>query len=119
MARDPQDALHDVGVGHHSGRGVRGPGPRGRSPARGDVEAGRETRTVPRTHALVTDPPGHSLHPPHVRQARGAGCRAFVQVAEEGALLALSRHDLAAVPGLLPPQLWQALVEQYHVFQVG
>jgi hypothetical protein len=38
---------------------------------------------------------------------------------EEGALLELSLHDLADVQGLLPPQLWQALVEQYQVFQVG
>jgi hypothetical protein len=43
----------------------------------------------------------------------------MVGEAEEGALQELSLHDLAAVPGLLPPQLWQALVEQYHVFQVG
>jgi len=43
----------------------------------------------------------------------------IVGEAAEGALLELSLHDLAAVPGLLPPQLWQALVEQYQVFQVG
>jgi hypothetical protein len=36
----------------------------------------------------------------------------------EGALLERSLHELADVPELLPPGLWQELVEQYHVFQI-
>jgi hypothetical protein len=33
------------------------------------------------------------------------------------ALLEYSLHELADMPELLPPRLWQELVEQYHVFQ--
>jgi hypothetical protein len=36
----------------------------------------------------------------------------------EGALLERSLHELADVHELLPPRLWQALVEQYQVFQI-
>ena len=36
----------------------------------------------------------------------------------EGALLERSLHELADGHGLLPPRLWQVLVEEYHVFQV-
>jgi hypothetical protein len=36
----------------------------------------------------------------------------------EGALLERSLHELADVPEFLPRQLWQELVEQYHVFQI-
>jgi antitoxin HigA-1 len=35
----------------------------------------------------------------------------------DGALLERSLHELADMPELLPPRLWQELVEQYHVFQ--
>jgi hypothetical protein len=35
----------------------------------------------------------------------------------EGTLLERSLHELADVHELLPPRLWQELVEQYHVFQ--
>ncbi|MBI3328556.1 MAG: hypothetical protein HYZ81_17875 [Nitrospinae bacterium] len=37
---------------------------------------------------------------------------------EEGSMLELSLHELADVYELLPPPLWQELVEQYRVFQV-
>ena len=36
----------------------------------------------------------------------------------EGALLERSLHELADRHELLPPRLWQVLVEEYHVFQV-
>jgi hypothetical protein len=36
----------------------------------------------------------------------------------EGTLLERSLHELADVHELLPPRLWQELVEQYHVFQI-
>jgi hypothetical protein len=36
----------------------------------------------------------------------------------EGVIVELSLHELADLHELLPPRLWQALVEQYHVFQV-
>jgi hypothetical protein len=36
----------------------------------------------------------------------------------EGTLLERSLHELADVPELLPPGLWQELVEQYRVFQI-
>jgi hypothetical protein len=36
----------------------------------------------------------------------------------EGALLERSLHELADVHELLPPRLWQVLVEEYHIFQV-
>jgi hypothetical protein len=36
----------------------------------------------------------------------------------EGALLERSLHELADRHKLLPPRLWQALVEQYQVFQI-
>jgi hypothetical protein len=36
----------------------------------------------------------------------------------EGTLLERSLHELADVHELLPPRLWQELVEQYHVFQL-
>jgi hypothetical protein len=36
----------------------------------------------------------------------------------EDAFLERSLHELADVHELLPPQLWQELVEQYRVFQV-
>jgi hypothetical protein len=32
----------------------------------------------------------------------------------DGALLERSLHELADMPELLPPRLWQELVEQYH-----
>jgi hypothetical protein len=35
----------------------------------------------------------------------------------DGALLERSLHELADMPEILPPRLWQELVEQYHVFQ--
>jgi len=35
----------------------------------------------------------------------------------DGALLERSLHELADTPELLPPRLWQELVEQYHVLQ--
>jgi hypothetical protein len=38
---------------------------------------------------------------------------------EEGILLELSLKELADMYEFLPPVLWQALVEQYHVFQVA
>jgi hypothetical protein len=37
---------------------------------------------------------------------------------EEGALLELSLHELAEVDEFMPPQLWEELVAQYHIFQV-
>lgn len=37
----------------------------------------------------------------------------------EGALLERSLHELADVHELLSPRLWQELVEQYQVFQIG
>jgi hypothetical protein len=37
----------------------------------------------------------------------------------EGALLERSLHELADGHERLPPRLWQALVERYHVFQIG
>src|SRR5919106_106827 len=37
----------------------------------------------------------------------------------QGALLEHSLHELADVHERLPPRLWQALVEQYQVFQIG
>jgi hypothetical protein len=36
----------------------------------------------------------------------------------EGALLERSLHELADRHDLLPPRLWQVLVEEYHIFQV-
>jgi hypothetical protein len=36
----------------------------------------------------------------------------------EGSLLEHSLHELADVHEVLPPRLWQALVEEYQVFQV-
>ena len=36
----------------------------------------------------------------------------------EGALLECTLRELAARPERLPPWLWQALVEQYQVFQI-
>jgi hypothetical protein len=36
----------------------------------------------------------------------------------EGALMERSLHELAEAHELLPPRLWQELVEQYHVFQI-
>jgi hypothetical protein len=36
----------------------------------------------------------------------------------EGTLLERSLHELADVHERLPPRLWQALAEQYHVFQI-
>jgi hypothetical protein len=36
----------------------------------------------------------------------------------EGALLERSLHELADGHELLPPRLWQELVEQYHIFQI-
>ncbi len=36
----------------------------------------------------------------------------------EGTLLERSLHELADGHEFLPPQLWQELVEQYHVFQI-
>ena len=36
----------------------------------------------------------------------------------EGTLLERSLHELADVPELLPPGLWQELVVQYYVFQI-
>jgi hypothetical protein len=36
----------------------------------------------------------------------------------DGALLERSLPELAHVHELLPPQLWQELVEQYEVFQI-
>ncbi len=38
---------------------------------------------------------------------------------EEGVILELSLQELAEVSELLSPPLWQELVGQYHVFQVG
>jgi hypothetical protein len=35
----------------------------------------------------------------------------------DGTLLERSLHELADMPEILPPRLWQELVEQYHVFQ--
>jgi hypothetical protein len=43
----------------------------------------------------------------------------IVVEAEDGSLLELSLHELAEVYDLLPPLLWQALVDHYHVFQVN
>ncbi|HSF30378.1 MAG TPA: hypothetical protein VLK82_07895 [Candidatus Tectomicrobia bacterium] len=37
---------------------------------------------------------------------------------EEGMLLELSLNELADVYELLPPMLWQALVQHYHIFHV-
>jgi len=37
---------------------------------------------------------------------------------EEDSILELSLHELAEVYELLPPLLWEELVQQYHVFQV-
>jgi hypothetical protein len=36
----------------------------------------------------------------------------------EGALLERSLHELAERHELLPPRLWQELVEQYQIFQI-
>jgi hypothetical protein len=37
---------------------------------------------------------------------------------EEGVLLELSLNELADVYELLPPALWQALVQRYQIFHV-
>jgi len=42
----------------------------------------------------------------------------IVVEAEPGVLLELSLNELAEVYELLPPRLWQELVDRYHVFRV-
>jgi len=43
----------------------------------------------------------------------------LVVEAEDGSVLELSLHELAEVYELLPPLLWQELVDRYQVFQVN
>lgn len=43
----------------------------------------------------------------------------LVVEAEDGSILELSLHELAEVYELLPPLLWQELVDRYQVFQVN
>lgn len=43
----------------------------------------------------------------------------IVVEAEDSLILELSLNELAEVYELLPPLLWQELVEHYHVFQVN
>jgi hypothetical protein len=42
----------------------------------------------------------------------------IVAETEEGVLLELSLNELADVDELLPPALWQELVQHYQIFQV-
>jgi hypothetical protein len=42
----------------------------------------------------------------------------IVAETEEGVLLELSLNELADVYELLPPALWQELVQHYQIFQV-
>ena len=42
----------------------------------------------------------------------------IVAETEEGVLLELSLNELADVYELLPPALWQALVQYYQIFRV-
>jgi hypothetical protein len=97
---------------------------------------------------LVTAVGPHARRPPIGRQVSGAqglervqrlprrpvagGARGIIKIVAvyrtqpvmvvgataEGALLECSIHDLAHMHERLPPWLWQALVEEYHVFQV-
>jgi len=42
----------------------------------------------------------------------------IVVEADEGSILELSLRELSEVYELLPPLLWQELLDRYHVFQV-